>query len=336
LIAQVSAGGAEWEIDLDHPVTLAIETRFVESGFAEPGFPTTGPTAFGAPRASSQPLVVSGFNGSVAAGASCNCRTITLTPHCNATHVECVGHLTAQPFDVIRVVPPGLVPAALLTIAPELAGDDDLPITASLLKSRWRQLESPRQSPPLSSSLSPSASPRAVVIRTLPNEESKRHRDYTCGAAPYLTPDAARWLVEHGIEHLIVDTPSIDRMADGGRLAAHRTFFGLPPGATDLALAARPHCTITELAYVPDSVADGEYLLQLQVPALAGDAVPARPLLYAAVHTGRRSGHEQRRGGGEQDRGDHERGGGRQEDRRDGDEGRGEREQDRGGRDVAS
>ena len=32
---------------------------------------------------------------------------------------------------------------------------------------------------------------------------------------------------------------------------------------------------------MPDTLADGAYLLELQVPALGGDAVPSRPLLYA-------------------------------------------------------
>ena len=48
-----------------------------------------------------------------------------------------------------------------------------------------------------------------------------------------------------------------------------------------LAAATRPDATVTELAYVPDRLTDGAYLLQLQVPALGGDAVPSRPLLYA-------------------------------------------------------
>ena len=65
-----------------------------------------------------------------------------------------------------------------------------------------------------------------------------------------------------------------------GRLTAHRIFFGLPAGSAQLAAATRPDATITELAYVPDSLADGAYLLELQVPALGGDAVPSRPLLY--------------------------------------------------------
>jgi hypothetical protein len=66
-------------------------------------------------------------------------------------------------------------------------------------------------------------------------------------------------------------------------LTAHRLFFGLPPGSSTLSQAARARSTITELAYIPDSAADGPYLLELQVPALGGDAVPSRPLLYSLL-----------------------------------------------------
>jgi hypothetical protein len=87
-------------------------------------------------------------------------------------------------------------------------------------------------------------------------------------------------LIERGIEHLVVDLPSIDRSHDEGRLTAHRIFFGLPRASVALAQSTRSGATITELAYIPDTVADGPYLLALQVPAIGGDAVPSRPLLY--------------------------------------------------------
>jgi kynurenine formamidase len=122
--------------------------------------------------------------------------------------------------------------------------------------------------------------PRALVLRTLPNEPAKRTRDYSDVTPPYLTREAAQFLVTRGIEHLIVDLPSIDRVHDEGRLTAHRIFFGLPPGDAVLAHAGRQQCTITELAYIPDDATDGAYFLQLQVPAINGDAVPSRPLLY--------------------------------------------------------
>jgi kynurenine formamidase len=129
----------------------------------------------------------------------------------------------------------------------------------------------------------PPFAPRALVVRTRPNGAGKRAHDYSAETPPYLTREAAALLVERGIEHLIVDLPSVDRARDEGRLTAHRTFFGLPAGAVDLAQARRPAATITELAFVPEEVRDGAYLLELQVPALGGDAVPSRPLLYALI-----------------------------------------------------
>src|SRR5437879_7785473 len=56
---------------------------------------------------------LAGFKGSVERGASCNCELITLIPHCNGTHTECVGHLTRERLDAWRVVPAGFLPALL-------------------------------------------------------------------------------------------------------------------------------------------------------------------------------------------------------------------------------
>ena len=257
----------ELRIDLEHPFDLSVPLDF------------DGPQVrhFGAPRASSQPYSVPGFPGSVTRGASCNCESITLIPHCNGTHTECAGHLTREPLHAQRVVPLGLMPALLLSVKPAPSGQttersDPMPriedhlVTRAALQSGW-----PAEPP---------FAPRALVIRTLPNEPSKRTRDYTDMTPPYLTREAAQYLIQRGIEHLIVDLPSIDRAHDEGRLAAHRLFFGLPPGDAAAARAARSQCTVTELAYIADDIADGAYFLQLQVPAINGDAVPSRPLLY--------------------------------------------------------
>lgn len=262
---QVDAG--EVRVDLSRPYDLSVELDF------------EGPQVrhFGAPRASSQPYSVPGFPGSVARGASCNCESITLIPHCNGTHTECAGHLTLEPLHAQRIVPRGLLPALLLSVQPvpsvqtaessdPAPQQNDSVVTRGALQAGWPE--------------APLFAPRALVIRTLPNGPAKRARDYTDVTPPYLTREAARYIVERRIEHLIVDLPSIDRAHDEGRLTAHRVFFGLPPGESALPRAARSLCTITELAYVPDEAADGPYLLQLQVPAINGDAVPSRPLLY--------------------------------------------------------
>ena len=121
----------------------------------------------------------------------------------------------------------------------------------------------------------------ALVLRTLPNDASKRRRQYRGPSpAPYFTPDAMRWIVARGITSLVVDLPSLDRADDGGKLAAHRLFWGLPPGSTDAREATRARALVTELAFVSDHADDGLYLLDLQVPAFAADAAPSRPVIY--------------------------------------------------------
>ena len=121
--------------------------------------------------------------------------------------------------------------------------------------------------------------PAALVVRTL--RDGQPLRAYEGPApAPYLSRQAAEWIVAHGIETLVLDLPSADRADDGGKLTAHRVFFGLPPGSRDARAASRPHASITELAWVPAGIADGYYLLDLQIPAFVTDAAPSRPLLF--------------------------------------------------------
>ena len=107
------------------------------------------PRHFGAPPASARPLQLGDFTGAVTRGASCNCEVITLTPHCNGTHTECVGHLTRERVDAFRVVPAGLIPALVVSVTPEAAGaclesSDPAPqagdglITRRALERAWR------------------------------------------------------------------------------------------------------------------------------------------------------------------------------------------------------
>ncbi len=271
-LTRILLDGRELRIDLAAGTDLAIRLDLHGAQ----------PRHFAAPAARGRPLKVEGFSGAVADGASCNCEVVTFIPHCNGTHTECAGHLTVAPLDALGVVPAAMVPALLLSVRPEpaaAAGEDTDPLPAGqdLLVTR-RLLERAWPDAPFA--------PRALVVRTLPNPADKRSRDYSGQTLPYLSRPAAQLLVERGIEHLVIDLPSIDREHDAGRLTAHRIFFGLPPGSTELRHATRPHATVTELAYVPDALADGAYLLQLQVPALSGDAVPSRPILFGLRGSG--------------------------------------------------
>lgn len=233
---------------------------------------------FGAPVASSAPLELEGFSGRVIRGASCNCSVLTLTPHANGTHTESVGHLTVERVDAWSMIPQRLLLAVLVTVEPELAADsredsEPAPGGSDLLITRAR-LEEAWPAPPAAR-----INARAAVIRTQPNDPGKFTED-SADRAPFLSAQAATALVERGIEHLVLDVPSADRASDGGAMTAHRIFFGLPAGSTQLAQAQRRNCTITELAYAGDAITDGWYLLALQTPAIAGDAVPSRPMLY--------------------------------------------------------
>jgi kynurenine formamidase len=122
--------------------------------------------------------------------------------------------------------------------------------------------------------------PEAIIIRTLPNSESKKHKNYSKTNPPYLSEEAAIYIREIGIKHLLIDLPSVDREEDEGKLLAHKAFWNVK-NTTILNDDARLDCTITELIYVNDSVSDGTYLLNLQIASFENDASPSKPVLYA-------------------------------------------------------
>jgi arylformamidase len=247
-------------VDFNAAVSLALTLDFNAAQ----------PQHFGAPPASSQPFQVGNFEGAVSRGASCNCQRITLIPHCNGTHTESASHLTVQQRALQEIVPAAPLRAMLLTAHPVHHADtseDSAPapqnpdrlITLAALDA-WKGNTS---------------GTIALLLRT-----GTRWDD---PAPPYLSRQFMSELVARGIEHLITDLPSVDRLQDEGRLTAHRIFFGLPEHGTDLAQATRAHCTITELAHFPAHLADGPCAVQLQIPAFTGDAVPSRPLYLPLV-----------------------------------------------------
>ncbi|MDP4685384.1 MAG: cyclase family protein, partial [Salibacteraceae bacterium] len=116
--------------------------------------------------------------------------------------------------------------------------------------------------------------PEALILRTLPNSDKKLFTNYSSSNPPYIEAASAAWMREQNIKHLLLDLPSVDREEDGGALAAHKAFWNYPENP-------RMDATITELIYVPNEVADGEYLLNLQVAPIENDASPSRPVLFS-------------------------------------------------------
>lgn len=256
LALAVDIGGRRWAVAEDRPgYDISIPLRFNAAQ----------PTFFGAAAASEQPLAGGSFVGDVRQGGSCNCSIHTFVPHCNGTHTECVGHITRERMSVRNLAVHHLSAALLITVEPQLI-DGDRVITLAALQTAVGSR--------------PLADYHALVVRTTPNDESKLTRNYdTDPPPPYFTTEAMGWIVSHGIETLVVDLPSVDRAQDGGKLAAHRIFWGVPQGGTSGALATRAHATITEMAFIPNAITDGPYLLNLQVPPFMSDAAPSRPIL---------------------------------------------------------
>lgn len=203
-----------------------------------------------------EPVRTNGFVGSVEEGGSVNFRNIFFNPHGNGTHTECLGHITKEVYSINEYLKDFIVEALLISVSPEKAEDGDLVITKHQLE---RIIENKKS--------------KALIIRTLPNEKSKLNIDYSSTNPPYMEVDCVDILNEMGIEHLLLDLPSVDRESDNGVLAMHHAFWQVPE-------SPQFHKTITELIYVSDTVPDGNYLLSLQVAPFENDASPSRPMLY--------------------------------------------------------
>lgn len=253
----VDIAGHRWRV-ANEGHDISIPLRFNEAQ----------PTFFGAEPASARAISAGSFVGDVRHGGSCNCSIHTLAPHCNGTHTECAGHITRERLSIRDLAVRHFSAALLVTIAPVPSPDDAEDRVISLAA-----LQTAIGGAKLSDY-------QALVIRTLPNDASKLTKNYDGGPMPpYFTTDAMTYVVEHGIDTLVVDLPSIDRAQDGGRLATHRIFWGMPAGSTSADTVTRPRATITELAYIDSTVVDGAYLLNLQIAPFVSDAAPSRPIL---------------------------------------------------------
>ena len=195
------------------------------------------------------------FVGSVSAGASTNFYDIWFNPHAHGTHTECVGHISEEHQSVNHNLHQFFFLAAVITVTPEENGGD-LVITKKQLQKAIGQ-----------------SRPEALVIRTLPNPETKLTKHYSHTNPPYVLESAMEYIRDLGVEHLLIDLPSVDKEKDNGELLAHKAFWNFHG---DIRLES----TITEFIYVPEAITDGAYFLNLQVAPFENDASPSRPVLY--------------------------------------------------------
>lgn len=266
---EVDESGLTWRLDTSMSRDISTGITFD---------PEADPSAFGLPFADARPIEVEEFIGDIQRGGSVNCSSLTINPHGNGTHTECVGHITKDEMTIADLEIPALLSAWFISVSPVRFDDtaesypgtsepDDLIITKRSLQDAIDDLESTV------------ATPDALLCRTRPNDPGQRHRNYTGMNPPYLTGEAVEYIKLLGIRHLVVDLPSIDRENDGGGVPNHRSFWAVPESRA-MTENVRRDCTITELVYVPDDIRDGEYVMNLQTPNLATDAVPSRPVLF--------------------------------------------------------
>jgi len=202
-----------------------------------------------------EPVKSGKWIGSIAKGACVNFNNISFNPHAHGTHTECVGHVVAKKYSVNTCLKQHFFYAEVITVAPETLGKD---FVISKKQLQFALGNKKRD---------------AIVIRTLPNTNHKLTANYNNTNPAYLLEEAAWYLKEKGIKHLLIDLPSVDKEKDNCELLAHRAFWNTNG-------VIRTDATITELIFVNNTIEDGAYLLNLQIAAFENDAAPSKPILY--------------------------------------------------------
>lgn len=245
MIATLQLKDKTVRVDLSKPIDLSIPIRQGENNV----------NAFYIPPVVYEPFRAGSFIGDVSQGGSCNVNSISFNPHGNSTHTETVGHIAVEKYPIYMYLTQYFFESTLITVSPEVSGVDSV-ITQKMLHEKLKGVCTD-----------------ALIIRTLPNDPGKLTRKYSGTNPPYLDYTAANYLREISVNHLILDLPSIDKEDDGGKLLAHHAFWNYP-------IKPRLNCTITELAYIPENVKDGNYLLNLMIASFENDASPSKPLLF--------------------------------------------------------
>jgi len=237
-------------IDVSEPLDISIELTHKPNN----------PRAWYVDLPKFEPVRANGFIGSIEEGGSVNFRNIMFNPHGHGTHTECFGHISREWVNVNETLKTFWFKIKLVSLEPQATyneqyNENDLVLTLD----QFRNMNL--------------SGVQGLVVRTLPNGLNKKSKNYSATNPPYFEPELADWLVENDIKHFLVDLPSVDREVDGGKLDFHHRFWRYPKNP-------RKEATITELIFVPDSVQDGLYMMNLQMAAFNNDAAPSRPVLY--------------------------------------------------------
>ena len=249
--ATVHYNGKTLSADLTHPIDISIPLTNNENN----------PIAWYLDKPVIEPVKMGDWTGKVSEGSSTNFNNIFFNPHGHGTHTECLGHITREFFSINQSLKQFFFTAEVVSVQPEEQAEDFV-----IFKVQIEEALNGK-------------TPEAIIIRTLPNEKTKKSKNYSNTNPPYLDEAAALFIRECGIKHLLIDLPSVDREQDEGKLVAHKAFWNVTD-VNNVNADARHDATITEMVYVNDTVADGSYLLNLQIASFENDASPSKPVLY--------------------------------------------------------
>jgi kynurenine formamidase len=112
----------------------------------------------------------------------------------------------------------------------------------------------------------------ALIIQT-DRTQTNLNKDFSESNPPYIDAASIELIDYLGVQHLLIDLPSVDREKDEGKLAFHHAFWKIPSNP-------QKNKTITEMISVPRDVHEGWYALNLQVASFYNDAAPSRPIMY--------------------------------------------------------
>ena len=246
-----------FQIDLSKPIDISIPLTNTDEN----------PIAWYIEKPVIEPVVFGDWTGKVSEGkSSTNFNNIFFNPHGHGTHTECLGHITHNFYSINQSLKQFFFFAKLITIEPEKVGDDFV-ITKEQVQKK------------LSSATSMNVINEALIIRTLPNKNEKKSRKYSNTNPPYLSEEAAVFIRESKIQHLLIDLPSVDKEHDKGKLLAHKAFWNVKD-TVHLNDDARREATITEMIFVSEEIEDANYILNLQIASFENDASPSKPVLY--------------------------------------------------------
>lgn len=257
----------EFQCDLSKPLEISIPVIFNGEQ----------PNTYNVDKATSKAFETGDFIGDTRRGGGCNFEEYKIVPHCNGTHTECVGHISFERISINNTLKDVFIPSTLISITPEKAFDTndnyipqknetDFLITKKILLGKLETIDHNFL--------------KSLIIRTLPNEDSKKSRDYMNNHPPFFSIEAMEYIVSLNIQHLLIDIPSVDRTFDEGKLTAHHIYWNVKKESHEVDMNNHSLKTITEMIYASNEISDGNYIVNIQIPDFVADAAPSRVFIY--------------------------------------------------------